>query len=101
MKTGVHWLDDIVEQANLPQRVNRDTAAVIYGKLIGKPVSKHTFRRLPIPYIIHGRDASYMVDAIVTEVRRRIAEAPVRCPPQRRRSRPARGAMSLPQNATP
>jgi hypothetical protein len=100
MKTGVHWLDEIVEQANLPQQVNRDTAALIYGKLIGKPVSKNTLRRLPIPYKLVDRDSSYEVANIVAAARKRLDEAPVRCPLSRR-PRPTRPAPKSLESVTP
>jgi hypothetical protein len=100
MKTGVHWLDEIVEQANLPQRVNRDTAALIYGKLIGEPVSKNTLRRLPIPYKLVDRDSSYEVANIVAAARKRLDEAPVRCPLSGR-PRPTRPAPKSLESVTP
>ena len=33
---GIAWLDEIVEQANLPKLTDREGAALIYGKLVSK-----------------------------------------------------------------
>ena len=92
MKTGIAWLDEIVEQANLPKLTDREGAALIYGKLVSKYVSPHTLRQMPIPYRLVGRSASYQVDDIVAYARRRLAEAPIRKASDRSRRKRAEAA---------
>ena len=90
-KTGVDWLDEIVDRANLPLRLDRGAAAITLGRLLGDVVSVNTLRRWPIPYKLIGRSARYQADDLIAFAHKRIAETPLREPPPlaRRRSRRA------------
>jgi hypothetical protein len=88
-KTGYRALDEIVEQANLQKRCDRPFGALLYGRVQGRPISEHTFRRLPIPYKKVGRSASYLVDDIIAAAEKEIADA-VPFTPKERPARPRR-----------
>jgi hypothetical protein len=91
-KTGYRALDELVEQANMPKRCDRPLGAMLYGHLLGRPCSEHTFRRLSIRCIKTGRSISYLVDDIVAAARKAIAEAPDCTPPERPRKKRIRPA---------
>ena len=85
MKTASNWLGEIVERANLPQLTDLGGALIVYNNLTCSGASLHTFRRFPIGYVIVGRERRYRVDDVIAYARKRLEEAPVRKPPQRRR----------------
>jgi hypothetical protein len=58
---------------------------IVYNNLICSGASLHTFRRFPIGYVIVGRERRYRVDDVIAYARKRLEEAPMRKPPQRRR----------------
>lgn len=85
MKTASNWLGEIVERANLPQLTDLGGALIVYNNLTCSGASVHTFRRFPIGYVIVGRERRYRVDDVIAYARKRLDEAPLRKPPQRRR----------------
>ena len=85
MKTASNWLGEIVERANLPQLTDLGGALIVYNNLTCSGASPHTFRRFPIGYVIVGRERRYRVDDVIAYARKRLEEAPLRKPPQRRR----------------
>lgn len=85
MKTASNWLGEIVERANLPQLTDLGGALIVYNNLTCSGASVHTFRRFPIGYVIVGRERRYRVDDVIAYARKRLEEAPLRKPPQRRR----------------
>ena len=85
MPTGISWVDAAVERANLPPMADLEGGLLIYNQVACDSVSVHTFRRYDIPYKLIGRSRRYIVDDIITFARKRLEEAPVRNPPQRRR----------------
>ena len=82
-RTG--WIDAIAARANLPQLTDLGGALIVYNNLTCSGASLHTFRRFPIGYVIVGRERRYRVDDVIAYARKRLEEAPVRKPPQRRR----------------
>ena len=84
MKTASNWLGEIVERANLPQLTDLGGALIVYNNLTCSGASVHTFRRFPIGYVIVGRERRYRVDDVIAYARKRLEEAPLRKPPQRR-----------------
>jgi hypothetical protein len=85
VKTASNWLGEIVERANLPQLTDLGGALIVYNNLTCSGASVHTFRRFPIGYVIVGRERRYRVDDVIAYARKRLEEAPLRKPPQRRR----------------
>jgi hypothetical protein len=85
VKTASNWLGEIVERANLPQLTDLGGALIVYNNLTCSGASLHTFRRFPIGYVIVGRERRYRVDDVIAYARKRLEEAPLRKPPQRRR----------------
>jgi hypothetical protein len=85
VKTASNWLGEIVERANLPQLTDLGGALIVYNNLTCSGASVHTFRRFPIGYVIVGRERRYRVDDVIAYARKRLDEAPLRKPPQRRR----------------
>jgi hypothetical protein len=77
---GIAWLDNIVKQANFPQTVDREGAALLYGQLTGFTPSKHTIRSWPIPYRVIGRSAIYKVRDVIEHARKDL-EGPPRSGP--------------------
>ena len=78
------WIDAIAARANLPQLTDLGGALIVYNNLTCSGASLHTFRRFPIGYVIVGRERRYRVDDVIAYARKRVEEAPVRKPPQRR-----------------
>ena len=85
MKTASNWLGEIVERATLPQLTDLGGALIVYNNLTCSGASVHTFRQFPIGYVIVGRERRYRVDDVIAYARKRLDEAPLRKPPQRRR----------------
>ena len=85
MPTGIPWLDEIVEHSGLPKMADFEGARLIYNHVACDSISPHTFRRYAIRYKLVGRSRRYIVDDIVAFARKRLEEAPVRKPSQRRR----------------
>jgi hypothetical protein len=83
-KTGVPWLDDIVIEANIPLRLDRESAAIVISKLLSEAVSTNTLRRWPVRYRLEGGRVRYRVEDLVEFVRKRIDAPPLRTPAPRR-----------------
>jgi hypothetical protein len=81
MATGIIWLDRIVEQADFPQTVDREGAALVLGQLLGFTPSKHTVRSWDIPYRVVGKHSRYLVSDLVEYARARLKQ-PVRTGPR-------------------
>ena len=59
-KTGVHWLDDLVEEAGrkgIPALMDREDSRILYSRIVGHDVPSETYRRIDgIPTRnVHGR----------------------------------------------
>lgn len=72
------WLKEIIGAAGLPDRVDREGAAMVLGRLIGRPVSPETIRRWPIPYKVIAGCASYEVRDLIAHARAQYENAPRR-----------------------
>jgi hypothetical protein len=81
MTTGIIWLDRIVEQADFPQAVDREGAALVLGQLLGFTPSKHTVRSWRIPYRVVGKQSHYLVSDLIEYARKRLKQSPVRTGP--------------------
>jgi hypothetical protein len=81
-KTGVHWLDAYVEQAEregVPETIDRESGRLLYGRILQQDVPMKIYRRLAIPYVvIHGRARQRPGD-VITAAKQVFAEAPLRC----------------------
>jgi hypothetical protein len=86
------WLDRLRAEANVPERVDLDNAALIHNNVSDDDVSPITYSRWPIPYIILGRERRYLVSDVVAYAKQRVEQAPRRNPPQRPRKKRVRTA---------
>jgi hypothetical protein len=64
-----------INRANLPERVDRVTAAAILTALFG-PTSPRTLERWPLTWIRFNRRATTATPALLAEAERRFGEAP-------------------------
>jgi hypothetical protein len=95
------WLDDIIEQANLPQLTDIGGGLIIFNNCTCSSYTLHAFRRFPIHYQLFGRERRYRVEDVVAYARRCLEEAPVRVPPQRPRRKRIRPATPGPTRSPP
>jgi hypothetical protein len=72
------WLKEIVEAAGLPHSLDREGAAIVEGKLLGRPVSPETLRRWPIPYKVVAGYARYAVSDLIAYAKAQYENAPRR-----------------------
>jgi hypothetical protein len=77
------WIDSIIKKAGLPQLTDLGGALIAYNNLTCSDASTHTFRRLPIPYFIIGRERRYRVDDVIAFAREQL-KTPLRKPAGRR-----------------
>jgi hypothetical protein len=91
-ETGVSWLDAAVNNANVPQTVDTETAIEIHLRITGEEPAVETYRRFEVAYRLIGRERRYTVDDVVAFAKKRFEQAPVRrsgviypSPPTRRR----------------
>jgi hypothetical protein len=81
IKTGVHWLDAYVEQADeagAPETMDLESGRLLYSRIIPQDVPMPIYRRLPISYqLIHGRARQRPEDVIAAAIKM-FAETPVR-----------------------
>jgi len=59
------WLDELAEQAALAGFVDREGAAIVPGRLFGRPISTETVRRWPIPYVVVAGCSRYDIKDLV------------------------------------
>jgi hypothetical protein len=62
----------------LQRRMKRKAACQWLAERLGCGVSSSTIRRWPIPYLVLGRDASYLEADLEAYARQRLATAPHR-----------------------
>jgi hypothetical protein len=79
-KTGVHWLDDLVEEAGrkgIPALMDREDSRILYSRIVGHDVPIETYRRIDgIPTRnVHGRAKQDPKD-VIARAKRAIEEAP-------------------------
>jgi hypothetical protein len=60
----------------LRRRLKRKAACAFLAERLGAGVSSPTIRRWPIPYVVIGRDASYLETDLEAYARRRLESAP-------------------------
>lgn len=81
MKTGIHWLDAYVEQAEregVPETIDLKSGRMVYCRILQQDMPMKIYRRLPIPYVvIHGR-ARQRPDDVIAAAKKVFAEAPLR-----------------------
>ena len=76
------WLKRLRAEANVPERVDLDSAVLIHNAVADEDVSPTTYRRWPVYYNVLGRSRSYLVSDVVAYAKQRIEQAPRRIPPQ-------------------
>ena len=72
------WLKEILGAAALPSSVDREGAALAFGKLLGRPVSPETLRRWPIHYKVVAGCARYEVSELIGYAKAQYENAPRR-----------------------
>ncbi len=72
------WLDELAERAGLAGFVDREGAALVLGKLLGRPISTETVRRWPIPYVVVAGCSRYEIKGLIEYARRQYDQAPRR-----------------------
>jgi hypothetical protein len=72
------WLDELAERASLAGFVDREGAAIVLGKLFGRPISTETVRRWPIPYVVVAGCSRYEIKDLIEYARRQYDQAPRR-----------------------
>jgi hypothetical protein len=77
-ETGVSWLDAAVNNANVPQTVDTETAIEIHLRITGEEPAVETYRRFEVAYRLIGRERRYTVDDVVAFAKKRFEQAPVR-----------------------
>jgi hypothetical protein len=95
MPTGISWIDDTVERADLPETADRESSALVLTRLLRRPVAAETLRRWPVPYRIVAGAAQYEIDDLISFARKAYNEAPLRwgARPPRRAAAPLIGAV--------
>jgi hypothetical protein len=76
--THQHWLDELAERTGFAGFVDREGAAIVLGKLFGRPISTETVRRWPIAYVVVAGCARYEIKDLIEYVRQQYERAPRR-----------------------
>jgi hypothetical protein len=78
ISTDRNWLDELAERAGLAGFTDREGAAIVLGKLFGRPISTETVRRWPIPYVLVAGCARYEIKDLVEFAKHQYEQAPRR-----------------------
>jgi hypothetical protein len=73
--TGVRWVDAIVDEADLPEVVDRESAALVMSRLLRRPVATETLRRWSIRYKLIAGKAFYEPEVLIAFARKAHDEA--------------------------
>jgi hypothetical protein len=69
-------MSDTADTPPFRRRLKRKAACAFLAERLGAGVSSPTIRRWPIPYVVIGRDASYLESDLERYVEQRLASAP-------------------------